>query len=265
MRRVVEPDHGQAGNYLRIGRKEVGFNGDAGHWLDVRRFEDKLSPLASKPGYQLSSDEAQSIKDAVELYKGDLLEDVYDDWPIIERESFRELFLNGLEQLTLYYERRGDWSEAIACAWRLLSTDSLREHIHRQLIRYHYARGDRPAALQQYAMCCRLLRREFGVEPMEETRELSRRIARQDSIDEILPDQSSPVCGSVNNSVQSERKPSASWPSAGAQADSEPDEDANCDQIERALERMADAEREIREASQLLRHVNPSRKHFRDS
>ena len=177
MRRAVEV--AGASSCVHVNRHEVGFNRAAAEWIDSEEFEARIVPLTSTPGAHLRVSEARVLTEAVALYRGDLLEDVYDDWAVVYRERMRELFLQALETLISFHASKSAWSEALAHAQRLLGIDPLREHIQRQLIRFHYLRGDRAAAMQQYALCRELLARELDVQPMAETQELNRSIVAQ--------------------------------------------------------------------------------------
>ena len=65
--------------------------------------------------------------------------------------------------------RRGNPTQAIACARRRLALDPLHEPAHRQLIGLLAEVGDRQAAMEQYRDCVRVLDRELGVRPLDET------------------------------------------------------------------------------------------------
>lgn len=69
-------------------------------------------------------------------------------------------------------EREGRLAEAIDLAERRVRLEPLQEHAHRQLIRLHYLRGDRAAAIAAFERCERCLKDEFGVRPAPETLEL---------------------------------------------------------------------------------------------
>lgn len=114
----------------------------------------------------------QQIADAVSLYRGDLLQGVYDDWCLVQREALLARYLFALEYLMRAHMARKAWDKALMAAHKLLGTDPLQEHIHRAVMRCHYLLGNRPAAVKQYAACVQLLRRELDVEPMEETRRI---------------------------------------------------------------------------------------------
>lgn len=152
---------------------KIAFNSALPHWIDVAEFEDLLSRVRPVEPEQMLPEEAVALEAAVDLYRGDLLEGIYeDDWFLYERERMRLLYLTALERLMRYRQGREEWGEAAAIGQRLLSADPLREHVHRELIRCYYRQGNRPAALRQYAQCESILRTELDIEPMAETRRL---------------------------------------------------------------------------------------------
>lgn len=143
----------------------VQWNPQADYWLDVAAFE------------QYSRSEAH-WEEAVALYTGDLLENLYEDWAFFERERLRGLYLNILTRLTWKFQSRGDYPEAIRYGAQLLAADPLREDGVRLLMALRYRAGDRSGALKEYEQCRERLRRELGVEPMPETVALYEAIAR---------------------------------------------------------------------------------------
>jgi len=72
----------------------------------------------------------------------------------------------------------GDTEAAAQTALRLLASDPLQEPIHRVLMRPYTALGRRPDALRQYHLCVTSLRRDLGVDPEVETKELYQTILR---------------------------------------------------------------------------------------
>lgn len=143
----------------------VQWNPQANYWLDVAEFE------------RLGQDPA-GAEEAVALYRGDLLENCYDDWIFPERERLRNLYMVNLTRLVDHYRARRAFPQAIAFAVRLLALDPLREDALRLLITLRYESGDRAGALKEYTAFCRLLREELGGEPMPETQALADAIRR---------------------------------------------------------------------------------------
>lgn len=144
-----------------------------GVWVDVEQFHALRGPQAQ------TTDRRARLTEAVSLYRGDFLSGFglrdspeFDDWQFYTVESLRRDLADALEQLTRECAAVGDFSSAVAQGRRWLSLDTLHEPAHRALMSI-YARSDRrAAALRQYRECVRLLDRELGVAPLEETQAL---------------------------------------------------------------------------------------------
>ena len=109
---------------------------------------------------------------AVRLYRGDLLEGVYDDWAVPDRERLRERFLSALERLTDLIMGRGDYETALIHARRLAQHDPMREEAHQRVMRLAVLLGRHNDAIRQYELCRRILADEFGAEPSPATRQI---------------------------------------------------------------------------------------------
>jgi DNA-binding SARP family transcriptional activator len=157
---------------------EPGFMGiDDGSrpWLDVAEFE-----LANRTSERADVDEASradALKRADELYGGALLEGLYDEWCVAQRERLERLHVGILERLMSLARHRGDLDDALRTARKILAVDPLREDVHRTMIKVHFELGDRVAACRQYRQLEDLLRRELGIAPMPETQALWATIA----------------------------------------------------------------------------------------
>ena len=172
----IEPD-----SYFTVGSNEIAFNPSADFWLDVAEFEMHCDLADSKSQSPLGREGKESLGRALELYRGELLESVYEDWCQHEREALRDRFLNGLACLMQYHLTHREWDAAIAHGKRLLRHDVLLEHIHRDLMHCYYRAGNRPLALKQFMECERRLREELDVGPMEETKTLYQHILNEDT------------------------------------------------------------------------------------
>lgn len=176
VRRILEPRGVARGTYLLANKDAIGFNCRTDYWLDVEDFERKVEKYDGRPPEQLSPADSEELRQAVALYQGDLLEELYDDWCVVEQERLKARLLTALEKLMRFHAARSEWNAALLYGRRVLSYDPLREHIHRDVMRYHYFQGDRPAALAQFRKCARLLNKEMGIEPMRATVALSEAI-----------------------------------------------------------------------------------------
>jgi DNA-binding SARP family transcriptional activator/tetratricopeptide (TPR) repeat protein len=145
-----------ADRLIDIGPRTLRWRPEAPLWLDVEQFERAVA------GGQL--------KEAVQLYAGELLEGRYDEWLAAERERLAGLHADALERLARQQEHDQRWPEAIRCAERLVAHDPLREESHRLLIRLCQASGDRARAVRAYHACAATLERELGIAPSPATR-----------------------------------------------------------------------------------------------
>lgn len=78
-------------------------------------------------------------------------------------------------------EAQGRLAEALRWAQHLVLNEGSSEHAHRRLMRLHYRRGDRTAALAAYRHCQQVLHQQLGLEPSRETRELAALIERSEN------------------------------------------------------------------------------------
>jgi DNA-binding SARP family transcriptional activator len=169
VRAVLEPKGVVPGTYLKAHDHAMEFTGGAGFWLDVSEFEDCLHRANGSTGERFDGESLRLLEQAVALYRGDLLEGIYDDWCLCEQQRLRLLLIGALESLIGKHASREAWAEALTWSRRLLEQDPLREHAHRDLMRFHFLTGDRPAALRQFDKLVELLEASFGISPTPET------------------------------------------------------------------------------------------------
>ena len=179
IRRALKKGGADPDLYLAVDGDDIEFRADAACWLDIDEFRTIIDVAAPDAPDRLDEARIAALRKAVSLYQGDFLTGIYDEWCLLDREICRDRYITALERLSYYYQVRREWDSAIEQCKRLLHVDSLLEHIHRDLMRCLYARGDRPAALRHFQRCKRLLRRQLDIEPMAETVELYEQIRRE--------------------------------------------------------------------------------------
>lgn len=151
------------GRTVRFGRDAV--------TVDAQQFND----LISAPSIN-------SIRRAVEIYRGNLLENFstgmrsFDEWLGERRLNLWRAALSMYGTLLATQIRAGWWEEAVDTAGRLLSLDPSQEVVHRTLMRLQLEQGRADSALRRYQECADLLRREYNREPSPETERLREEI-----------------------------------------------------------------------------------------
>jgi len=173
LRRLLEPSGVPRGTYLKVtGMDEIAFNCESDYWLDVAAFENCVDPLLDRAVTDLRDTDIARLEEAVALCKGDVLDGVYSDWALHERDRLRRLHLNALYALMSSCRYRGKYDSGLRYGYQILLDDPLREEVHRAVMELHLAAGNRAAAVNQFEIYKRLLAEELGVPPMEETQAL---------------------------------------------------------------------------------------------
>jgi DNA-binding SARP family transcriptional activator len=161
-------------------------NPNADLWLDVAEFELAFAPARGIQGRDLDPKAVRFLRNAVELYRGDLLEGWHHDWCLYERERLQNAYLLILDKLMGYCEAHEDYEAGLEYGTRILGCDPARERTHRTLMRILWLAGDRVAALRQFERCVAALDEELGVRPDKRTQALYREI-RADQFDASAP------------------------------------------------------------------------------
>ncbi len=134
--------------------------------IDVHAFERLLAD--STP---------EALASAMALFRGPLLggfavhAPVFEGWLQVERDRLTEAALLAFDK-AIAGALALDPRQSADLAHRLLALDPTRETGHRALMRRYAAQGERAAAIRQYQLCMATLRRELGVQPAAETRDL---------------------------------------------------------------------------------------------
>ncbi len=143
-------------------------------------------------------------EEALALYRGEFLSGVrlppgtaLERWMACERDALRQRAVSVTRKLIAHHLRLGELEAATVLIARRLRMEPLSEEAHRQMMLIFARRGERDAALHQYALCRRMLEEEQGVPPSEETERLYRRLRLLSPPDRRLhlPPTSTPFVG----------------------------------------------------------------------
>jgi predicted ATPase/DNA-binding SARP family transcriptional activator len=162
---LIESDH-----------DSVGLSPAVTLWVDALEFERLAAPHIQETA-GTSPEACADLRQAVQLYRGDLLEGLYDDWLLVERERLHELYLQALESLARLEQAAGRYQAALEAALALSLADPLRGSARRLVMQLYSCLGRPEAALHQFETYCQVLSTELGVEPEPETRALAQAIA----------------------------------------------------------------------------------------
>lgn len=153
--------------WLRVDRERLSLHVDDGLWVDAWAFE-RLA----------QSDNPAAWEQAANLYKGDLLPELYEDWALPTQVRLRELYLTCLDRLATDAEADGRFTTAHTYYQQLIHHDPLREDGYRGLMRCLAGLGRLTEALDMYEKLVDFLAEEMDVRPTLSTRHLAEQIER---------------------------------------------------------------------------------------
>ena len=110
-----------------------------------------------------------SLKSAVDLYRGELLEGCREEWVLPERTRLEQNYLRTLENLAQHETESGNLHEATQWLKRATLKDPLCERTRCCLMETLWKIGDFAGVEHQYRELRRLLRNELNLEPTAET------------------------------------------------------------------------------------------------
>lgn len=154
------------GNLILAGDFDVQINPRAEIWLDVDAFRENTRPDAN----------LDELRAAVDLYQGDLLEDVYEDWCLETRRELRQTYLHLLDRLAQGLQAQNHLDEALVYAQKWVDEEPLDETAHRRFLSLLALTGDRNRAILHYKALKESLAQELHTEPMPETQAVYRSI-----------------------------------------------------------------------------------------
>jgi non-specific serine/threonine protein kinase len=170
--------------WIAADRESIGLSQERDIWLDVREFESRLTEGQREIDV---SRRVALLSESAKLYRnlfltGFSLRDAhpFNDWAFAKSEELRHQLGRALFTLSNDYCALGQAEQAIPYARRLIILDPLDEASHRQLMQVYMQAGQHNAALKQYQACEQLLRKELGIDPQPETRELYKKIRKRD-------------------------------------------------------------------------------------
>jgi DNA-binding SARP family transcriptional activator len=165
--------------------------------VDLDRFDE----LAAQAAVQTGSERRRTLERALELVRGDVLEDEpYAPWAEELRETYRrrvdDLRVDAAEAALA--ER--DFRAALGHAQEAIGGDAFNERPYRAAMLALYALGRQHHALEMFTRCRAALASELGVEPMQQTKALQLAILRQADPESLLASlESSSPAGAEEN------------------------------------------------------------------
>lgn len=163
-------------NFLLYRAGDYQLNPDFAYRIDLEEFDNCLAQGESRRRSGDIDGCVEAFNRAIELYRGEFMAGVYEEWVDEQRAYYREQQLRMLESLAGFAQKREQWSESLRLAQAILREDPFREDIHLLIMRAFAQAGNRVAVKEQYETLKKLLDDELGVEPAPETKKAVREL-----------------------------------------------------------------------------------------
>jgi LuxR family maltose regulon positive regulatory protein len=141
--------------------------------VDVNEFDTALTKARAAPTEELA---AHWVEQAVSLYHGEYLDNLYFDWLFAERQRLTQAYIAGLRNLANFHFTHERYTNALELLQRALRVDNLNEDLHCQAMRTYVALGDQAGLVHQYQDLEKTLLVELGMDPLMTTKRLYQRL-----------------------------------------------------------------------------------------
>jgi DNA-binding SARP family transcriptional activator len=169
IRRALNSNQEVKKNFIRYRESAYYLNPEFNYLLDTEEFQRLIARAHARrregdgPGF------SEAARRAIEIYRGEFLEEFYDNWVEEPRAYYRNIYFATLKELADYHHRAEDYGQSIIYCKMILNRDPYREDVHRQLMDDYARIGNRAALKEQYETLKTLLMEELGVDPLPET------------------------------------------------------------------------------------------------
>ena len=175
IRAMLEPLFGQKIQPILSQRGAYIWNPAVGCTLDIDRFEE-LCRLGGDT-QRTAEERMTSYREAVELYKGDLLPKLsHQMWLVPMAVRYHTAYIAAVKDFAVLLDEAALYEEMHEVCARASDLDNLDEGLHTLIVRALLRQGKDAAALEHYEKATDLLYRNLGVRPSEELRSLYKEI-----------------------------------------------------------------------------------------
>jgi DNA-binding SARP family transcriptional activator len=165
-------------NFLVFRDGAYQLNAELSYSIDTEEFEAAVTQAEHAKREKDAGLLRESLQRANEIYRGEFLAGIYEDWAEERRNFYTEQHsrvLNGLAKLA-FAEK--SWPNALKFANQILQRDPFREDAHRLIMKTYAAQGKRASVVEQFETLQTLLKKELGVAPAPETRRIFQELTK---------------------------------------------------------------------------------------
>ncbi len=147
-------------------------NPELSYSIDTEEFEGFITDAEKAKKENDTEKFLENLESAHELYRGEFMSGIYEDWAEEKRNYFAEQHLRVLNALAKISFKEKNWSDALKFANQILHMDPFREDAHRLIMKTFAKQGKNAKISEQYQDLKNNLKKELGVPPSSETQRL---------------------------------------------------------------------------------------------
>lgn len=144
-------------------------NPELSYSIDTEEFENFIMAAEKAKKAKDNGRFRENLEKANELYRGEFMSGVYDDWAEDRRNYLEEQHLRILTALSKISYNEQKWAKASKHIKQILKKDPFREDMQRLQLKVLSAQGKRGAIREHFEHFEKLLKDELGVAPAPET------------------------------------------------------------------------------------------------
>ncbi len=153
-------------------------NPEYSYRIDTEEFKTHIAAAQDAKKAGDSAGLRRELEAAYALYRGDLMEGLYDDWAEEQRHVYSEQHQRVLNALAKLSVNEKHWNDALKFAEEILAIDPYREDLHRLVMKVLAAQSKPSAVKKHYRDMEAVLKSELGIQPAPETRKLFQELVK---------------------------------------------------------------------------------------
>jgi ATP/maltotriose-dependent transcriptional regulator MalT/two-component SAPR family response regulator len=142
------------------------FNRTVDYEYDVQNFIAVIKMASEKKNI---SQKIEAYEIGVSLYKGTYLPHLDETWVVTDREKYLKMYIKAAEELALLYMNNNEFETSLETSQSALEFDPYYEPLHRICMKVYAALGNKSAVLNQFDKCRKILLKDIGTEPSDQT------------------------------------------------------------------------------------------------
>lgn len=183
--------------FITSKNSKIQFNPQTEFWLDVRVFHDLIESACKESGQSPNAENIQKIEQALSLYQGQFLEDIFIDSPVFEtwmdknKLLIRQKRIQALRYISKAFYESGALLKALNEVKIWAELDPWEGEPCRLYMKILTRLGRRNEAIGQFRKYQKCLLEDLGVEPQQETNNLFEEIQKdQKGVNFLFGDES---------------------------------------------------------------------------